>query len=258
MAKSNWSRKETILAFSLYCKIPFGKINKTNPQVVELATLIGRSPSAVGMKLCNFGRFDPELQNRNISGLTNGSKMDEVVWNDYSNNAEDLVVESAKILSEYTHTPITEQVYLFDLPELPEGEEKERIITTRLNQRFFRDVLLSSYHSTCCITGINIPAFLIASHIKPWRVSDPTTERTSPSNGLLLNALHDRAFDNGFITINTSFELLISPSLFREMSVETYNNWFAVFEGKKIQLPEKFLPSKHFIEYHNDVVFRRK
>ena len=140
---------------------------------------------------------------------------------------------------------------------MPEGSEKERIVKIRLNHQFFREALLSSYRTKCCITGINIPELLVASHIKPWRVSDPKTERTKPSNGLLLNALHDKAFDKGLISINTSFEIMISPKLAGTICDTECRNWFMAFQGEKISLPEKFIPDRRFIEYHNDVVFVR-
>ena len=31
--------------------------------------------------------------------------------------------------------------------------------------------------------------------------------------------------------------------------------WFNYYNGKEIVLPDKFLPEKEFIEYHNDVIF---
>jgi len=72
---NNWTREETILAFDLYCKIPFSKISKTNKKIKELANLIGRSPSAVGLKMANLARFDNELKSRNISGMSHGSSL---------------------------------------------------------------------------------------------------------------------------------------------------------------------------------------
>ena len=36
-----WTKDETILALALYCKIPFSKIHKNNPQIIELSKLIG-------------------------------------------------------------------------------------------------------------------------------------------------------------------------------------------------------------------------
>ena len=57
-----WNRKETILAFDLYYRIPFRLTKRTTPAVIELANLIGRTPSSVARKLGNFGSFDPKLQ----------------------------------------------------------------------------------------------------------------------------------------------------------------------------------------------------
>ena len=41
--------------------------------------MIGRSPSALNMKIGNIGRLDPELKKKNITGLTHGAKMEELV-----------------------------------------------------------------------------------------------------------------------------------------------------------------------------------
>ena len=64
MERRNWTREETIIALALYCKIPFGKIHHMNPQIIEMATHLGRTPAALSMKMGNFGRFDPELAAR--------------------------------------------------------------------------------------------------------------------------------------------------------------------------------------------------
>lgn len=42
-----WTRKELILAFDLYCRIPFKKTNASNPEVQRLASLIDRTPASV-------------------------------------------------------------------------------------------------------------------------------------------------------------------------------------------------------------------
>jgi len=68
MAKDNWTRDELILAFNLYCKIPFGKIHIRNPEIISLAKAIQRTPSAVSWKLANFARLDPTLRSRRIHG----------------------------------------------------------------------------------------------------------------------------------------------------------------------------------------------
>lgn len=54
-----WNRDQLKLAYYLYCQLPFGKFHHRNPEVMKLATLIGRTPSAVAMKLSNFASLDP-------------------------------------------------------------------------------------------------------------------------------------------------------------------------------------------------------
>jgi putative restriction endonuclease len=69
MHKNLWTREELILAFNLYLKLPFGKMHKHNPEIIELAKLLGRTPSSIGMRLGNFASCDPQLQARGVGGL---------------------------------------------------------------------------------------------------------------------------------------------------------------------------------------------
>ncbi len=46
-----WTRDELILAVNLYCKLPFGRLHRLNPEVIKLAGLIGRSSNSVAFKL---------------------------------------------------------------------------------------------------------------------------------------------------------------------------------------------------------------
>ena len=62
--RKKWSREETILAYELYCRTPFGRIHSRNPEIIELANLIGRTSGSVALKMSNLARFDPELQKR--------------------------------------------------------------------------------------------------------------------------------------------------------------------------------------------------
>lgn len=74
MPRRDWTREELIVAFNLYCKIPFGRIHIRNPQIIDLAKAIDRTPSAVSWKLANFARLDPALQKRNIAGASHGAR----------------------------------------------------------------------------------------------------------------------------------------------------------------------------------------
>ena len=85
---ANWSRQELLLALNLYLETPFGKQHKAYPPIVELARNIGRTPSAVAMKLNNLTSLDPSEKARGIRGLTGASKLDRMVWAEFENNRE--------------------------------------------------------------------------------------------------------------------------------------------------------------------------
>jgi len=88
MMRENWNREELIVAFNLYCKIPFGRITSRNPEIINLAKIIGRTPSAVALKLVNFARLDPELQKRKIAGMSHGSKSEGEIWDEFHGKLE--------------------------------------------------------------------------------------------------------------------------------------------------------------------------
>ena len=92
--------------------------------------------------------------------------------------------------------------------ETASDTEKESIVKSRLGQGKFRDNLLN-YWSECAVSGVTLPAFLRASHIKPWR-DCTNSERLDTYNGLLLNTTLDAAFDRGFISFADDGGILIS------------------------------------------------
>jgi putative restriction endonuclease len=132
-------------------------------------------------------------------GASHGSKLDAVIWEEFNDNLEKLSFESEVLLAEKIGKKVEETsgIYVLDLPK--EGKEREALVKTRVNQSFFRKTILAAYNIRCCITGLSIPSLLTASHIVPW--SEDEANRMNPKNGLCLNALHDRAFDKGWITV---------------------------------------------------------
>lgn len=253
MPKSNnWTREETIVAFNVYCKIPFKKSSKTNETIIKYANIIGRSPSALNMKVGNFGRFDPELKKQGIVGLGNGSKLDEIVWKEFQGNWEKLAYESELLIAKFQDKKI-EEIVDYETVEFPLGTEKEAIIKQRVNQSFFRSTILASYNSKCCITGLSIIEFLVASHIKPWKADEKN--RLNPHNGLCLNSIHDKAFDKGFITITPDFKVKVSKHFDEFKKEDSVQNLFLKFDDQSINLPNKFLPSKEFLDYHYQQIF---
>lgn len=252
---SKWSREETILAFDLYCKIPFSKISNKNEDIIKLANLIGRTPSSVGLKLSNLGHCDPVLAAKKISGMSNCSALDREIFNEFVNDWEELAYQAQMILTKYDSS-ITQNIKPeIQIDDLPEGIDRTTTVKTRVGQQFFRNSVLSAYNYRCCITGLEMPKLLIASHIKPWKVCDAKTERTNPQNGLCLNALHELAFANGLITLDKDYRIILSSKLKEAEMDESSRNWLASYDHHKILLPTKFTPGKQFIEYHNDVIF---
>lgn len=255
MAKKNdWSKDETIIAFNVYCKVPFKSSSKTNATIIKYAGIIGRSPSALNMKVGNFGRLDPELKKQGITGLVNGAKLEEVVWAEFNGNWEKLAFESELLLAKFQNKTI-EEIIDFDIEGLPIGKERETIIKARVNQSFFRSTILSSYNQKCCITGLSIPDFLVASHIIPWKADEKN--RLNPHNGLCLNSIHDKAFDRGFITITPDFKVLISKYFNDHSNENAVKELFVKYNNQSIILPDRFLPSKDFLDFHYQTIFRK-
>lgn len=254
MAFDKWTREQTIVALNLYCKIPFNKVGSNHPDIIRIAKIIGRTPNSVKMKIGNFGSFDPELKKRGIVGLVNSSKLDEEVWEEFINDWENLAYESELLISKFTNEPIENRTEI-NIVDIPEGKERETIIKQRVNQSFFRSTILSSYNLKCCITGLSISDFLVAGHIVPWAVDEKN--RLNPHNGLCLNSIHDKAFENGFITITTDFKVLVSPYFNDFKKEKAVTDLFLKYANKSIILPDRFLPSKTFLDWHYEIKFQK-
>ena len=80
MAPLNWSRDQSLVAFSLYWRLPFGRFHSNNPEIIKYAALIQRTPSALAMKLSNIASLDPAILMTGRSGLKAASKMDKALW----------------------------------------------------------------------------------------------------------------------------------------------------------------------------------
>src|SRR5690625_250594 len=125
----NWTREETIIAFNVYCKVPFKNSSKTHPTIIKYANIIGRSPAALNMKVGNFGRLDPELRKRGITGLVHGSKLEEEVWEEFNGNWDKLAYESELLIAKLEGTGIQEPKEM-DVELFPQGMERETIVKT--------------------------------------------------------------------------------------------------------------------------------
>jgi hypothetical protein len=258
-----WTHEELLLAMNLYCKLPFGQLHRGNPMIVAVAAKLGRTPSSLSMKLCNLASLDPNLQARGIKGLSGASAADRAIWDEFGGDWERLGVASEErlqqLLGEEVEAALTTgksvRLPAAKLPRNAPSGPTETVVSAkaRLGQRFFRQSVLASYNSRCCITGNPVPELLVASHILPWG-SHPE-QRLNPRNGLCLAQTQDAAFDRGLITFDEDFRLVVGPRLKAYLPDEALERSFLVYEGKPLQMPEKFLPEGEFMRRHREEAF---
>ena len=256
--KTGWTRKQLLVAFNLYCQMSFGKLHSRNPVIIRHADLIGRSPSALAMKLTNIASLDPAITSTGRKGLRGASAADKAMWEEMQNNWENFAVESYQAVRSL-ETGTEAKVILDDKPFPDEaidytGSNKTIQTKVRIGQSFFRKAVLSAYNYRCCITGLTVPRLLVASHIIPWH--EDAKNRLNPRNGLSLSMLHDKAFDIGIITINDDMTVRVS-----QKKPASDDNFYVAallsYDGKPISLPEKFRPSSDFLAYHREHVFEK-
>lgn len=96
---------------------------------------------------------------------------------------------------------------------MPKTTEAERLVVQRVGQGMFRNALLDYWQGRCCVTGLDVPELLRASHIKPWSKCADDNERLDVFNGLLLAPHIDALFDGGWISYSDEGELLVSKEL---------------------------------------------
>ena len=134
--------------------------------------------------------------------------------------------------------------------------EAQATVKVRRGQQFFRQAVLNAYDIRCCISDINVPRLLVASHIKPW--GRFPNERLDPRNGLCLSTLHDAAFDAGLITLDENLSVVLSKQLRSYFPQPMLEQNFVPFEGKPIRLPEKLAePDADFVRFHREEIFEK-
>ncbi len=262
-----WTYDELLIAMNLYCKLSFGQLRHGNPLIVAVAGKLGRTPSSLSMKLCNLASLDPNLQARGVKGLTSTSQGDRDIWTAFHADWENLGVTSEVRLQQLlgdeaqpsdvaVTAPQKKLPQEFNIPiRVPTGPTEKTLTTkARIGQRFFRQSVLASYNARCCVTGNPVPELLVASHILPWG-SHPE-QRLNPRNGLCLAQTQDAAFDRGLITFDEDFRLVIGSRLKDYLPNETLERNFLIYEGKSMQMPDKFLPDGGFMRKHREEVFQ--
>ena len=252
MTTNRWTKEQVKLAFHLYCQLPYGRIYGRNPEIIALANIIGRTSDAVAMKMLNIASIDPAITSTGRVGLGNASALDMEVWDEFHADWERLVLEcNAQLQPSVPKLEPVNPPSHFMLEDYT-GSTQQVLVQQRVKQNFFRRAVLSSYRSRCCMSGVSEPRLLVASHIVPW--SKDAANRLNPSNGLCLSAIHDRAFDQGLISLTDDFKVMVSGELKRKDDRFTQTT-FAALDGHAIELPERFAPDPSFAAWHRRELF---
>ena len=138
----------------------------------------------------------------------------------------------------------------FDLSK--EGDDVESVTKRRKGQEYFRRMVLKNYGNKCCVTGLNVPEILLASHIVEW--AKDKANRMNPENGLCLSATYDAAFDKHLISFDEDYRMIVSKHIKDYYSNDVTREYFNKFEGKQITLPSLYLPSKILLERHREAL----
>lgn len=250
ISRRNWTRAETLVAFNVYCRTPFGKLHARNPEIIEVARFLGRSPNAVAMKCCNLAALDSELRERGIVGLSKTSRLDEEVWQEFESDPESVAFEAeiayADAMKQQPRS--AENVEWEDV----QGLDKAVVTRVRVNQHFFRSVVLSGYQSRCAICALPFPSLLVAAHIVPWSVDK--SQRMNPRNGICLCSIHDQSFDRGLMYINRDYTIELDARILLAGDLPSVQANFIRFQGCTITIPDRWYPDPDLLDRHIELV----
>lgn len=121
--------------------------------------------------------------------------------------------------------------------------ERSNLVKSRIGQGLFRQRLLAHWMQ-CAVTGFKDTSLLVASHIKPWCLSN-NSERLDGFNGLLLTPNLDKAFDAGLVTFDSNGSILISPML-------KDSDGLGIAANMRVELTSQHQP---FMNFHRTNVF---
>ncbi len=126
---------------------------------------------------------------------------------------------------------------------------KSSLINARIGQGEYRKKLLLEC-PFCPFTMVSDERLLVASHIKPWVLSDDK-EKIDPKNGFLFTPTFDRLFDRGFISFDDDKTLLVSPwiSPMNQKRLGIYN-------GKRIDTLPIDDKRKEYLKFHREYIFK--
>ena len=93
-----WSFEEDIVACALYAVTEYSKIHVSNPQIIEVAEKIGRSPSTLVKKLTSYASLDPAGRAKGHKGFKGVSLQMECIFALFLRDWKKIVERAEKIV----------------------------------------------------------------------------------------------------------------------------------------------------------------
>ena len=288
---------ETLLCYGLFSMVDphhYGGANIDRvPAIVRtLATFFRRTPGSITSKMLNLdgsrshsARQEPLLfaylasqpqqyvtLYKQIMVVARDLGLDEVLLPDFLHvldmrTTEDILSEpydlpkSTGLLLAESQLELRVLEETFGFGELLTEKLVERKI--RLAQHRFAQEVLHNCGRTCVFCGFaphTLPersGLLRASHIKPWAASNQR-ERVDVHNGLAACPMHDAAFDQGYLTVDGTYEirkaLMLQESIAHDYRVGMFFD--DALSMKLILPPDAKMPAREYLEYHQDNCFR--
>lgn len=122
---------------------------------------------------------------------------------------------SAIEVDESAHPDVLEDIHLVETDGTLTETQRLQLAKARIGQGLFRKRVIV-LDGACRVTGVTDTRVLIASHITPWREAD-NADRLNGNNGILLSPHVDTLFDEELISFEDDGEILVHPSLARDV-----------------------------------------
>lgn len=136
----------------------------------------------------------------------------------------------------------------FDITK--EGKDQLSQSKVRVGQAYYRKMIISIYGGKCCVTGLDVPRLLRASHIIRW--ADDKLNRMNPENGLCLSGTYDLAFDQHLISFDENYRMIVGKEIGEHFTSSVTRDYFKKYIGKEIAMPSKFRPSQLLLQTHRE------
>jgi putative restriction endonuclease len=140
---------------------------------------------------------------------------------------------------EMVFTVLTEEPALPEqttVADAPRRAYLARMMTTRIHQSRFRDMVLEAYRETCAVCLLRHSELLDAAHILPD--THPLGEPIVP-NGLAMCKLHHAAFDADILGVRPDMVIEVRDDVLREIDGPMLIHGLQGFDGQRLILPKR-------------------